>query len=206
MGREIRMVPPNWEHPRRPCPHESWRGGCSEARAHGGQCYIPMRDETYAEAVKEWKEGYAKWESGLRPQHDATTDGTAWVPAAEWKSAHIYGPDCEWTDYHGEFPTDENYRPEFTEPATWFQVYQTVSEGSPVTPPFATREELIDYLATHGDFWDQARRLEGRSSGMDCGPWKRENAERFVNAGWAPSMMVEQTATGMTIKEPRDGI
>jgi len=32
MGREIRMVPPGWEHPRRDCPHSPWAGGCSESK------------------------------------------------------------------------------------------------------------------------------------------------------------------------------
>jgi hypothetical protein len=32
--------------------------------------------------------------------------------------------------------------------ATWFQAWETVTEGTPVTPPFATTDELVDYLAT----------------------------------------------------------
>jgi len=28
----------------------------------------------------------------------------------------------------------------------WFQVYETVSKGTPVTPPFKTKGELVDYL------------------------------------------------------------
>jgi hypothetical protein len=77
---------------------------------------------------------------------------------------------------------------------TWFQVYETVSEGTPVTPPFATKEELVDYLVANGDFWDQHR---------GDGGWSRENAEAFVGAGFAMSLVVN-TATG-TIKAPRDG-
>jgi hypothetical protein len=65
--------------------------------------------------------------------------------------------------------------------ATWFQAWETVTEGTPVTPPFATTDELVDYLATHGDFWDQER---GDS------PWDRKSAEEFVKAGWAPTLIV----------------
>ena len=50
----------------------------------------------------------------------------------------------------------------------------------PVTPPFATIDELVDYLATRGDFWDQER---------GDGPWDRKSAE-VVKAGWAPTLIV----------------
>ena len=73
---------------------------------------------------------------------------------------------------------------------TWWQVYETVSEGTPVTPPFETREELVEYLVANGDFWDQKRRTEGRSS-MPCEPWPRKQAESFVfGSGWSPSLVV----------------
>jgi hypothetical protein len=71
--------------------------------------------------------------------------------------------------------------------ATWYQVYQTVSEGSPVTPPFATKEELIEYLVKFGDEWDQSRTAEGRQASAG---WPRKAAEQFVKSEWAPSMMV----------------
>ena len=74
---------------------------------------------------------------------------------------------------------------------TWWQVYETVSEGTPVTPPFETQEELVEYLVANGDFWDQSRRAKGGSS-MPCGPWPREQAKKFVlGRGWAPSLIVD---------------
>ncbi len=57
-----------------------------------------------------------------------------------------------------------------------------MSEGTPVSPPFATEDELIDYLAKNGDEWDQKRGDR---------PWGRQQAERFVRGGgWAPSFAV----------------
>ena len=76
---------------------------------------------------------------------------------------------------------------------TWYQVYETVSEGTPVTPAFETREELVEYLVENGDFWDQKRRTAGPRGGfqMSCDPWSRKSAEAFVmGSGWAPSMVV----------------
>lgn len=191
MGREIRRVPPNWNHPK-------------EHRA-GREEFKTMYDERYVDAAREWKEGFAKWESGLRPEYQSNGDGYKWVPKEEWSSNDIYDSDMDWWEYKGTPGDRDDYRPWSDEEATWFQVWETVSEGTPVTPPFATKEELVDYLTANGDFWDQARRKEGRSS-MPCGPWDRAAAERFVNAGSAPSLMVTYTAAGVEIKEPRDGI
>ena len=84
--------------------------------------------------------------------------------------------------------------------ATWWQVYETVSEGTPVSPPFATPDELIDYLVAHGDFWDQQRRERGDTI-MNNDPWSREQAEAFVRGpGWAPSMVVEKNGNDVKIQ------
>ena len=151
MGREIRMVPPNWEHP----------------KENGN--YQPMHDKDYITATKEWKEGYKLWEKGEHPSQDG----------------------YEYWEY--DYPPDpKTHRPKFSNP-TWFQVYETVSEGTPVTPPFATKAALVDYLVENGDFWDKSR---------GDGGWKRANAEKFVSSGWSPSGMIMAGA----VSTPRDGI
>ena len=59
-------------------------------------------------------------------------------------------------------------------PEGW-QVWETVSEGSPITPVFATGDELIEHLVAKGD----------RNDGST---YSREGAMAFVKgAGWAPS-------------------
>lgn len=135
------------------CKHSPWRGGCDESKRSGGRCYKPLM-QGYAEA----KAGFEKMqtEKGLQ----------------------------EALDYYGQAPDVNDYVPEWTEAeATWFQVYETVSEGTPVTPPFATRDELVEYLVKYGDFWDQHGGNGGRS---------RKAAEAFVmEDGWVPSMIVE---------------
>jgi len=52
-----------------------------------------------------------------------------------------------------------------------WQLWETVSEGSPVSPVLHTREEFVDYLVE-----------QGRS---------RTAAERFADSGWAPSMVMK---------------
>ena len=159
MGREIRMVPPNWQHPR----NERGR-------------YLPMFDESYEDAARRWKDDFAAWERGERPSYWSADEG----PAEFW-------------DWEGMPPRDEHYRPAWPDgAATWMQAYETVSEGTPVSPPFATPEELVDYLVEHGDFWCQQR--------PDESPPSREAAEAFVRGGWAPSMMIAHTANGTNLR------
>lgn len=94
---------------------------------------------------------------------------------------------CAVCEGHGDVGTAEQRRARDewvgTEPPTGegWQVWETVSEGSPITPVFASSAELVDYLSTVGTTWDQKRQREGR----DGGPWRRQAAEKFVSDGWA---------------------
>lgn len=57
-----------------------------------------------------------------------------------------------------------------------YQLWETVSEGSPVSPTFATPEELANWLAQNDT---------SITKGVDYDGWLR-----FINGpGWAPSMM-----------------
>lgn len=61
-----------------------------------------------------------------------------------------------------------------------WQVWENVSEGSPVTPVFATEAELVEYLVAGGDAWDRKRGAPG---------WSRKDAEAFVRRGGALTML-----------------
>ncbi|MGW4715542.1 hypothetical protein [Nocardia sp. NPDC004260] len=73
--------------------------------------------------------------------------------------------------YPGQRAEAEAWEP--TEPPTGegWQLWETVSEGSPITPVFATREGLVDHLCSPA----YERRLT------------RDEAEGLVAAGWVPS-------------------
>jgi hypothetical protein len=67
---------------------------------------------------------------------------------------------------------------EKTEPpeGDWYQMWETVSEGSPMSPPFATPEELAAYMVKHHWKTDEGTTYE---------QWLK-----FINGpGWAPSMV-----------------
>lgn len=176
MGREIRRVPVDWEHPYEMKPH--WRTGIPEKSFH------PMHDKDAETALANWLEEFEKWKAGELAK---TIEEN---PEYGYKIDEPYRSFCE---YNGEPPDPKYHRPKWPEGAKLgFAVYETVSEGTPVTPPFATKEELIDYLATNGTYWDDGK------------PWPREAAEKFVEVEWAPSMMLMVNEEGGQIIEPNN--
>lgn len=157
MGREIRKVPPNWEHPR------YTKDDCNSSRQIGS--YRSCGDEDYETAAKEWIENFDLWRKGKHERQQGE-----------------FASSCKYYWEYAGIPDEETCRPAFTEEPTWFQVYETVSEGTPVTPPFATKEELVEYLVSRGDFWRQENGEGGFS---------RKAAESFVKDEWVPSMVVD---------------
>jgi hypothetical protein len=177
MGREIRRVPPNWEHP---------KGN----RRNGDIDYLPMYDQEFEASAREWLDNCIAWDNGTH---------------SDLKDKPEHKIDCPYFwQWDGNPPDADYYRPKFTEEPTWYQVYETVSEGTPVTPPFATKEELVNYLVEHGDFWQQ-RKWNDRFTERWCldaekPGWDREAAEQFVEMEWAPSFMISPSG----ISKPED--
>ncbi len=170
MGREIRIVPPNYEHPTRECRH--WPR-CDESFDH----YQPQYNVYFEDRYTEWLSNFTRMKfDGLNEEekryHDSFSD---------------------WLKDEGGAPDLAFYRLYKDDEASWFQVYETVSEGTPVTPPFETKHELINYLIKHGDFWQQKRWKEGDSFMQPTPPgYSREAAESFVNdESYVPSFVMK---------------
>jgi len=116
MGREVRMVPPDWQHPQKP---------------DGG--YLALHDG-FAEDVSRWDEECAKWDRGEFPDY------------AEQESRKL-----TYAQWNGERPQQEDYMPDFVPgSATHYMMYETCTEGTPISPAFATPEELAHWLADNG--------------------------------------------------------
>lgn len=148
MGREIRRVPADWKHPKKQQP---W-----------GYDYQPMHDENFETARNEWMSNNALWKSNKHPDQLSDPEGTKDSSFAEW---------------NGSKPTREMYRPYKDEECTHYQMYQTVSEGTPVTPVFANLLELEDYLVETGE-------CAGTKYNRK---YSREAAHAFCQSGWVPS-------------------
>ena len=150
MGREVRRVPPDWKHP---------------TNEHGH--HQPMHDQSFAERYAEWQEGKRKWDAGEDPDREA--------------HKHKDGQDYTWEEWNGDAPDRAYHRPDWKpEEMTAFQAYETTSEGTPISPVFATREEMIDWCVNDGT---------DLGWGGTKSPLSREAAEKFVGGAYVPTMI-----------------
>lgn len=193
MGREVRRVPANWQHPVRPEPKrrtiwQDWplRATAAGARradiidmveqadgAYGvprmlgsGQWdpnarHVPLLGGSYAEDVAEWE---SEWRLYQRGEHwhwrydEGINDWIAYdmdpLPEDELESIAGLTGDAlmaAFVEWHGARPDPEDYMPDWPEEErTHYQMYETTSEGTPISPVFATPEELARWCADNG--------------------------------------------------------
>lgn len=71
---------------------------------------------------------------------------------------------------------------EWTQPpeGEGWQLWETVSEGSPISPPYATAEELARWMSSPAYSWGAIKTDADRPT--------YETALRFVMGGWAPTL------------------
>ncbi|MCL2715616.1 MAG: hypothetical protein FWD68_13775 [Alphaproteobacteria bacterium] len=123
MGHEVRRVPPGWEHPK-----------FTEDNTPHPLCVGHTRPllGDFAWALARWQEGEAKW-----PLVRSYPDG--------WKRHSGKIKSC--AQYRSR-PNPDNYMPVWpAEECTQLVMYETTTEGTPVSPQFSTPEELARWLA-----------------------------------------------------------
>lgn len=160
MGREVRMVPADWQHPKYPDDYY---------KHHLRGLYIPLRDYDFKAADADWMEGFTKWGEGFVQSYGA---GEKWRPRE---------PDDigRYTEYAGARPSPDDYMPDWpAEQRTHFMMYEDISEGTPISPAFATAEELARWLAD-----TNASAFAG--DGATYEQWLS-----MINRGWAPSAIM----------------
>jgi len=80
------------------------------------------------------------------------------------------------------FPNPEHYLPDFESDPVCFQIYENVTEGTPVSPVFNNEDDMLSWLIEEG--------------------YSKEAASTFIKNGWAPTMMLETFPTGeMTLHQ-----
>lgn len=178
MGREIRRVPEGWKHPRKR--QQSMRGDWKED-------YTPVLDKSFEPAARQWIDDLELW---LKSEHETqkgmTVEEIARLnkkyPDNKGLTLDMYEPTIlAYIEYVGDFPDRDFYRPDWTdEERTHFQMYETVSEGTPVSPVFASKEDLADWLV----------KSEGYS---------RETADKFMETEWAPTFMIVPQKDGSSV-------
>lgn len=161
MGREVRMVPPGWQHPTEW--GKDWRTNRPQMR------FKPLMRGPYAERGAEWDEEAAQWDAGFVRDY---LDGG-------FKSRD-QDDDGTYAEYNGERPEVADYMPEFAAgTATHLMMYEDTSEGTPISPDFATPEELAHWLVDNGvsTFGDSTGTYE---------QWLP-----ICRGGWAPDMVAD---------------
>jgi hypothetical protein len=128
MSREVRRVPPTWEHPKKPNGH-----------------YVPLLKTSYEEMVA-LRAAYKPEEHGGCPVDD-------WYGSLD-RPRMPHWPDAE---------------------RTHLQMYESTSEGTPISPVMATPEELAHWLA------------DNKASAFGDMTASYEQWLATCRRGWAPS-------------------
>jgi|GEM_PF-1329355 len=93
--------------------------------------FIPMYGQTYSDACDEWLQELSDWESGKHPGRKDSEVRYYW-------------------DYEGPPPDFMSYFPDFDQPRTAFQIYENTSEGTPISPIFINKDEMMQWLLNQG--------------------------------------------------------
>lgn len=114
------MVPADWQHPK-------------DAQGH----YIPLLDG-FSKNLADWEEENAKWTKGFR--RDYGTNG--------WRRKEKEYRATPFEEWSGQKPEANDYMPDWPkEKQTHLCMYEDCSEGTPISPVFATPEECAHWLA-----------------------------------------------------------
>jgi len=148
MSRKIRHVPENWEHPKN-----------SNGR------FKPLHDD-YIGSLKYYKEEVEEFISRMTEiiqKGKVKVYDRVFVDVRE-----LYEYEVE--DGQMNPPDINDYMPN----GNWYQLFEEVSEGTPLSPPFATKKELVEWLINNKDY---------------CGhQWTKPQAEGIVKCEYSPSM------------------
>jgi hypothetical protein len=137
MSREVRRVPPDWQHPKQ----EKWNYQIGDTEMR----YVPLHD------------GY---ESVLAEFADSIR--THGLKAA--------------IEYFAGGPLQDDYMPDWPEAErTHYQMYESTSEGTPISPVFPTPELLAQWL------------VDNNASAFATNTASYESWLRVANGGYAPS-------------------
>ena len=192
MSREIRRVPVGWEHPK----HMS---------QYHGLTYVGLMGD-YPEAVERWlgdlrevalRKGH-NWtfnveyhltgfmgsddaEPTVHPFYAYAEDGETEIETEVRDEEHLF--ELLIAKTIDERPDPTQYMPVFEGDDLGWCLYETVSEGTPITPVFATSEALVEHLTTKGDAWKSE-------------PWRPESAQALVRSG---SSMASLVMVGRTL-------
>ncbi len=124
MQYEVRKVPADWKHPKE------------------NDSHFKQLKSDYKNDLEGWNVEKSKWDEGL------VLDTVSQYPKPTWKKKYEELLSLTFEEATEEqSPNKDDYMPEWPEEeCTHFQMYELSDEGTPVSPPMATPEELAQYL------------------------------------------------------------
>lgn len=125
MGRELRKVQANWRHP-----------------VDGDGSFIPLHGRSFQADLADWEESFRQWNLGF-----VLDMGASCPHENKWKLKPT-DVTCSFDEWNGEKPSKKDYMPDWpASERTHLQMYETVTEGTPISPVVRTAEELARVLA-----------------------------------------------------------
>lgn len=121
MGREIRRVHKDWQHP-----------------VKDDGTYIPLF-QGFNERLSNWNEEKTKWDEGFKSDFNGG-----------YTEKGIDELNMSYEKWNGEKPVKEDFMPDWDEhELTHIQLYENTSEGTPKSPVFLASEfeELCEYAS-----------------------------------------------------------
>lgn len=150
MGREVRRVPADWIHP------------VDGTYSDGSVRHVGLLGGDFASHLAEYEQEKAEWDAGQFP---------AWAGEESKK--------LSFEEWSGEPPKAEDYMPQWSEAEkTHLMMYETCSEGSPISPAFLTPEELARWL------------VDNNASAFGSSTASYEGWLRVASGGYACSAIV----------------
>jgi hypothetical protein len=136
MGRELRKVKEGWEHPK-------YENKILESHPHLADRHIPLHGRSFSEELATWNKGKEMWDKGF-------VEDWHWDKASEWKPKEREHEGTSFSEWAGNKPVKKNYMPDWKEEEkTHIQLYETTTEGTPISPVF--REDELEKLCEYAE-------------------------------------------------------
>lgn len=154
-----------WEFTRKVVPGKGW------------QKIEPAPPMPTAEQVNEWSlSGFG---------HDGINASVVVRARCEREGVDVECPTCKGhgsvEKYPGQRAEAEAWEPTDPPEGEGWQLWETVTEGSPISPVFATAQDLAEWMSSPAYTWGAVKTDADRPT--------YETALRFVAKGWAPSFV-----------------
>ena len=126
MSREVRKVAVDWQHPKL-----------------NAKLFVPLLDGArFQKDVKVYEEDKRMWRLG---QVRDPVDRSSWISRGEAGVSETV-----FEAYAGPAPDVRDYMPQWRpEEAAHYVLYETITRGTPLTPAFATTDELAAWCVEH---------------------------------------------------------